>query len=128
MAVENKNKRTWLKFLSKNSEVPLTEDEIRQVEEEIIKFFEIIENNNNVSAGLYIFVRSLNILMDHQQFKQKLNFTTEDIQLQFEKEEEKWKVGLHVLEAALTYRDLEKKVEVPIFRKNQQSSNKIIQL
>lgn len=79
MAVENKNKRTWLKFLSKNSEVPLTEDEIRQVEEEIIKFFEIIENNNNVSAGLYIFVRSLNILMDHQQFKQKLNFTTEDI-------------------------------------------------
>lgn len=44
--------------------------------------------------------------MDHQKHKQKLYFTTEEVEFQFEKKEENWKVGVHVLDAALLYRDL----------------------
>ena len=52
MAFESKNKKSWLSFISKNAEVPLTEEEIRQIEREIMEFIEQAESSNSVSAGL----------------------------------------------------------------------------
>jgi hypothetical protein len=42
IAEENKNRRTWLGFLSKNSQLALSEEEIRLIEEEIESFIEMI--------------------------------------------------------------------------------------
>ncbi len=65
IATENKNKRSWLKFLSNNTETPLTEAELKLIEEEINKFIAIIDSSDQLSAGMYLLIKQLTVLMDH---------------------------------------------------------------
>lgn len=74
---ENKNKRSWLSLLSKKAEIDLSEEEIREIEREIMEFIEMAESGSQVNAGLYLFIKSVTVLVDHPKLKQKLSFAAD---------------------------------------------------
>jgi hypothetical protein len=127
-ATEAKNRKGWLNFLSRNLPTALTEEEIELIEQELSQFIDLVENSNNLSAGVYLFVKSVHLMMDHSKVKQRLFFLAEGIDLKLSRKEHALRAGLHVLDTALTYRDTKKGSEVAIFKKNASPSAKLVQL
>jgi hypothetical protein len=124
--LKEKNKRGWLSFLSKNTDLQLTPDDYKTIENEVLLFNKMVdEGENKKSVSFYLILKKLQIAMDHSKVRQKLYLTGIDIELSLASRDGKRNVELLIEDCSVIYENLKSKSRVDIFKKNIEENSSI---